>query len=110
MNERANMFSYILTLCVNILHLKFYPLTDFISFHSQSLSFYSNVVELHVNVYLFDDCLYLLDGRLKQLRKLCVTVFHIFPLRSTFNSEVCYTDKNNNKIYFERKIIFSRKN
>ncbi|CAF1626231.1 unnamed protein product, partial [Rotaria sordida] len=47
----------------------------------------SVTVELHINVYLFDDCLYLLDGRLNQLHTLFVHVFHIFSLRSTINNK-----------------------
>ena len=42
----------------------------------------STLVELHININLFDDCLYLLDGRLSQLQKLFVNVWYIFPLQS----------------------------
>ncbi|CAF4097701.1 unnamed protein product, partial [Rotaria sordida] len=78
----ANIFSNILLNFTNLLHLKFYSLCDYngayLSFVNQSPMFFSStLVELHINVYYFDDCLYLLDGRLHQLHTLFVRVFHI---------------------------------
>ncbi|CAF1321536.1 unnamed protein product [Rotaria sordida] len=78
----ANIFSNILLNFTNLLHLKFYSLYDYngayLSFDHQSPMFFSStLVELHINVYYFDDCLYLLDGRLHQLHTLFVKVFHI---------------------------------
>jgi hypothetical protein len=108
MNHLANLFSYIVTMFTNMLHLKFYQSNSFILFNGQPSLFSSTLMELHINVYLFDDCLYLLDGRLSQLRMLFVNVNRIFPLRSTFNNKVRYISKKNN-IYFKRIIVDSRK-
>ncbi len=92
MNMRANLFTYILTMFTNLLHLKFYQNlnnpTGFVLFNDQSSMFCSTLVELHINVYFFDDCLFLLDGRFNQLRILLVNVFHIWRLRSTITNKV----------------------
>jgi len=43
-----------------------------------STTFFSPILtHLHINVNTFDDCLYLLDGRLKQLITLSVTVYSV---------------------------------
>ena len=78
----AKLFSNILLLFTNVLHLKFYALDDFlcghVSFVDRSPIFFSStLVELHVNLYCWNDCLYLLDGRLPRLHTLFVKVFHI---------------------------------
>jgi hypothetical protein len=92
MNMRANLFIYILNMFTNLLHLKFYQNlnnpTEFVLFNDQSSMFCSTLVELHINVYFFDDCLFLLDGRFNQLRILLVNVFHIWRLRSTITNKV----------------------
>ena len=62
---------------VEYLHLKFYQSNSFILFNEQPSLFSSTLLELHINVYLFDDCLYLLDGRLNQLHTLFVNVYDI---------------------------------
>ncbi|CAF4201076.1 unnamed protein product, partial [Rotaria sordida] len=61
---------------------------------------------LHINVYYFDDCLYLLDGRLHQLHTLFVRVFHILSffhspgikeeklLNLKCFSLICFNDSN----------------
>jgi hypothetical protein len=94
MNMHANLFSYILTIFTNLLHLKFYHsfngVTSFVSFIDQFSVFSSTLVELHISVYFFDDCLYLLDGRFNLLRKLFVSIYHILPLRSTISDKVSY--------------------
>ncbi len=103
MNMRANLFTYILTMFTNLLHLKFYQNlnnpTGFVLFNDQCSMFSSTLLELHINVYYFDDCLYLLDGRFNQLRILFVNVFHIFPLRPTISNKVSYISKKNNDSY-----------
>jgi hypothetical protein len=48
----------------------------------------SILTELHINVETFNDCLYLLDGRLKQLTRLSVTVDHVPKSISIINSMV----------------------
>jgi len=103
MNMRANLFTYILTMFTNLRHFKFYQNlnnpTGFVLFNDRSSMFSSTLVELHINMYLFSDCLYLLDGRFNQLRILFVNVFHIWPLRSTINNKVSYISKKNNDSY-----------
>lgn len=94
MNWRANFFIYILTMFANLIRLKFYQNennpTEYLLFNDQSLMFYSTLVELHINVYNFNDCLYLLDGRFNQLRILFVNAFYIWPLQSTIINQVSY--------------------
>jgi hypothetical protein len=100
MNNLANFFSYIVTMFTNLLHLKFYQPSSFILFNEQPSLFSSTLLELHINVYLFDDCLYILDGRLNQLHTLFVHVDQICPLRATFNNKVRYRNKKNNNCLF----------
>ncbi|CAF1272437.1 unnamed protein product [Rotaria sordida] len=75
--------TYVLTMCTNLLCLKFHPYSDIyvdfserLSFESiKSASFFSsNLMELHINVDDFTDCLYLLDGRFQQLRTFYVDI------------------------------------
>jgi len=89
----ANIFSNILLMFTNLFHLKFYSIYDFnvgcLSFDNQSPMFFSStLVELHINVYRFNDCLYLLDGRLPQLHTLFVKVFHIISFHSNITKKV----------------------
>ncbi|CAM4904474.1 unnamed protein product [Rotaria socialis] len=111
MNERANLFSYILIIFTNILHLKFYESSSSILFKEPCSSFSSTLVELYIDVYLFDDCLYLLDGRLDQLRILFINVCHILPLRSTINTKnklanlKCFSLTSNSETYVYDEVI-----
>lgn len=97
MSALANLFSNVLLLFANLLHLKFYSVDnkypgDYFSLTDRTLRFSSaTLVELHVNVYRFDDCLYLLDGRLPQLQTLFVQVcqinsFYPITIRNKVNS------------------------
>lgn len=89
----ANIFSNILLMFTNILHLKFYSLYNCnvapLSFDHQSPTFSSStLVELHINVYRFNDCLYLLDGRLPQLHTLYVKALQIISFHSNITKKV----------------------
>jgi hypothetical protein len=46
------------------------------------------LTHLHINVADFDDCLYLLDGRLRELRTLCVKVYSIDQFSSAVHNMV----------------------
>jgi hypothetical protein len=100
-NRLGMIFLNMLIACHKLRHLKFYTSVPtgagYISFGMQSSMFScSTLVELHMNVYRFDDCLFLLDGRLNQLRTLFVTTFHILPLKRTIINKVnCYEKKMN---------------
>jgi len=74
-------FTHILTMFTNIKYLNFGE-----SLRSdQRLSFYlsppsvisSTLLELHVSLVYFSDCLYLLDGRFNQLHTLYVYIYEI---------------------------------
>jgi hypothetical protein len=97
MNQRANLLLYILTMFNNLRYLEFYQNLDKVAtrvcFDHEPSIFSSTLVELHITVFLFDDCLYLLDGRLNQLRTLFVNVSYIFSPRSTISNKVNYTSK-----------------
>jgi hypothetical protein len=91
----AIIFMNILIMCHKLRHFKFYTSVPwgckYISFGKQSPMFSSSrLVELHMNVYRFDECLFILDGRLNQLRILSVTTFHILPLQRTMINKVNY--------------------
>jgi hypothetical protein len=55
---------------------------------SSSTILSSYLLELHVNLYYFTDCLYLLDGRFNQLRTLYVNIEVIIPSRLVVNNQV----------------------
>ncbi|CAF0785418.1 unnamed protein product [Rotaria sp. Silwood1] len=68
--------TYVLTMCTNLLCLKFHPYSDIYVDFRERLSFESieparffssNLMELQINVDDFTDCLYLLDGRFPRL-------------------------------------------
>jgi hypothetical protein len=98
-NRLANIFLNGLIVCHKLRHFKFYTSvptgTGYLTFGIQSPMFSSStLVELHMNIYLFDDCLFLLDGRFNQLRILFVTTFHIIPLQRTIINKVnCFERK-----------------
>ena len=101
MNTRADFLSNILMMFTNVHHLKFYQNLDYfipsVLFPNQSSLFSSTLQELHINVYFFDDCVFLLDGRLNQLCNLFINVFHILPLRSTIDDKVVSFEKRKEK-------------
>jgi hypothetical protein len=82
-NKMNVVCKLILTIFNSLRCLKFYPYSDVyicynerlsFSFREPRIFFSSNLMELHINVCSFTDCLYLLDGRFKQLHTLCVNV------------------------------------
>ena len=87
----------------NVIDLKFYQsLYDpesLASFNNQTPKFSSTLVELHIYVYCFADCLYLLDGCLNQLRTFFVTVRHILPRETFISNTVSYDYKENRSIF-----------
>ncbi|CAF3743704.1 unnamed protein product [Rotaria socialis] len=114
-NMRGKLFSHIFIMFTNLLYLKFYQSnigTTYISFNHQCPEFLSStLVELHINVYYFDDCLYLLDGRLHQLRSLSIKAFHILPLQSSINQKNelsdlrCFSLTCDNKTFVYNEVI-----
>ncbi|CAF3039770.1 unnamed protein product [Rotaria sp. Silwood2] len=75
------VFTNIFTMFTNLEYLKFYPSS--IGFYQLTFDISpptvmsSTLLELHISVYYFTDCLYLLDGRFQQLRTFHVNIFHI---------------------------------
>ena len=70
--------------------------------------FSSTLQELHINVHFFDDCVFLLDGRLNQLRNLFINVFHILPLESPIDEKVSFEKKQRitiDWIFSQKKIV-----
>ncbi|CAF1211017.1 unnamed protein product [Adineta steineri] len=68
-----------------------------------STSFSSPILtHLNINVETFDDCFYLLDGRLRELTTLCVDVYHI----DTFEEIVHNMDKLLNLKCFSLKSFY----
>ncbi|CAF3150249.1 unnamed protein product [Rotaria sp. Silwood2] len=87
--------THILTMFNNLICLKFHPYSDIHVASDERLSFSlkepptffsSSLMELHINVEDFTDCLYLLDGRFKQLHTFYVNV-HVFfsPTQAIIN-------------------------
>ncbi len=78
------IFTQILTNLTNLRCLKFHPCSnnfDVLFFGgSPPTIIHSTLLELHVRVQTFRDCLYLLDGRFEQLRAFYVTTSMVLDL------------------------------
>lgn len=91
--------THVSTMFSNLICLKFHPYFDVyinsierLSFASMEATkfFSSSLMELHINVEEFTDCLYLLDGRFKQLHTFYVYVHYFMPPSSTIINKVDY--------------------
>ena len=77
-NYNKNVYEHILKFFKNLKHLNIIEIPNqlyppLLLCDSPSISFFSTTLTyLCINVDTFDDCLYLLDGRLKQLTTLIV--------------------------------------
>ncbi len=83
-NYTTDVYSHILTLFKNLKELSIMGPSAIKMYPGLSLCYLSSstfsspiLTHLHINVETFDDCLYLLDGRLKQLTTLSATVYAI---------------------------------
>ncbi|CAF4196379.1 unnamed protein product, partial [Rotaria sp. Silwood2] len=96
--EEINKFIYtqIFTMFSVLQYLDFHPSCSAyprVSFGiSPSNVFSSTLLELHIMVHTYADCLYLLDGRFNQLHTFYVTIFDVtVPVLTTINNEVSYS-------------------
>ena len=114
MFQRALLFSQILNVFTNVRYLNFYQSTYRTSGHARftdtTTNFSSNLVELHIYVRHFDDCLYLLDGRLSQLLRFFVTIHRILPIRSVNGNRVSCEEKEKIEMFFDGEVISLRNN
>ena len=83
-NYTTNVYSHILTYFKNLKNLSVIEPSVVLAYPPLSLSdlrsttFSSSILtHLHIAVENFDDCLCLLDGRLRKLTTLCVTVHYM---------------------------------
>jgi hypothetical protein len=87
-----NVFTHILTMFTNLKYLKLGPTLCWyqqLSFNnSHSSVFSSTLLELHVYVPFFTDCLYLLDGRFPQLHTFHLHINQISSSTLTINNRV----------------------
>jgi len=107
--------THILTMFSNLICLKFHPYFDSyidpierlsFKFGESPTFFSSNLVELHINVEDFTDCLYLLDGRFKQLHTFYVNIHFFVPPSPAIINKVHYLNQGTQYIF----IAFFRKN
>ncbi|CAF1435759.1 unnamed protein product [Rotaria sordida] len=90
-NVNTFIFTHIFTMFTNLQYLNF--ASSFMSYRRLSFDlsppsvFSSNLLELHVDLDQFADCLYLLDGRFNQLRKLYVNIDTIIPSRLVIDNK-----------------------
>lgn len=93
-NRLAQIFLNGLIACEKLRYLTFYTSVPIgsgyhVSFNTQSPMFFSStLVELHINIDNFDDCLFLLDGCFDQLRLFFVTTLFICPVKRILLNEV----------------------
>ena len=114
MEMRGDLLQYIFRMFTHIQCLKFYPHVlrrcPYVVFATQPSMFSSTLVELHINVFSFEDCLYLLDGRFNQLRILIVDAdFILSPKRAPINT-VSETNKRSSSIDWGLCLSVSRIN
>ena len=87
MKMRGNLLHSIFKIFTHIQCLRFYPYVpdtcSYVIFADQPSMFSSTLVELHINIYSFEHCFDLLDGRFNQLRILVVNTAHIWSVQST---------------------------
>ncbi|CAM4829601.1 unnamed protein product [Rotaria magnacalcarata] len=86
----AMMFALILSLCKQLIKLNFckwFHRAIFCTFNLSSIDFKSlTLTTLKMNVKSFDDCLYLLDGRLNCLSKLIIGIKIIADTSGTIDN------------------------
>ena len=111
---RGNLLSRILNMFTSVLHLKFFQPINysarFVAFTSIAPKFCSNLVELHISMHTFDDCLYLLDGRLNQLCRFFVNVRLIWGIEPVNDNRVSYEQKEEIDEFFDDKFLSLRTN
>ncbi len=85
----SNIFALVLFLCKRLISINFCQLhhrRTVCTFDLSTNCMSSTVTVLKINVKTFDDCLYLLDGRLDSLSKLIIHVKRIqYTLRTIDN-------------------------
>jgi hypothetical protein len=93
-NYSINVYAHILNFFKNLKHLSIietlnptYPRLSLSDLPSNSF-FSSTLTHLCINVYTLDDCLCLLDGRLKQLTTLSVRIAYIDDSSSIIHNMV----------------------
>ena len=102
LQQKANATKYIHTRVFERI-LNVFPNLQYFNFDLSSnsfrrLSFYvspptvisSTLLELHISLRNFDDCLYLLDGRFNRLRAFYVRFYLITSSNAIVNNEVSY--------------------
>ena len=107
----GHLFTQILTTFINLQYLKLLPFSvghQSLRFDmSSSTVFSSNLMELHLNLEHFTDCLYLLNGRFNQLHTLYVNISVIIPSSLVINQVNFLCNIKCKRIY---NIFFLRKN
>ena len=83
-NYTTNVYTHILTFFKNLKELSIMGPSAISMYPGLSLCYLPSttfsspiLTHLYINVKTFDDCLYLLDGRLRKLTTLCVNVYSI---------------------------------
>ncbi len=98
------MFALVLSLCKRLIKLnfcQFYHRSTLCTFELSTNCKSSTLTALKINVKTFDDCLYLLDGRLNRLSTLIIHVKEIARTQGTIDNTVsiivnyCVSRKNN---------------
>jgi hypothetical protein len=95
-NYNRNVYEYILKFFTNLKHLSIietlnpsYP--PLLLCDSPAITFFSSTLTyLCINVNTLDDCLYLLDGRLKQLTTLIIRIRNIDKSSSIIHNIVSF--------------------
>ena len=111
---RGNLLSRISIMFTSVLHLKFFQPINysdrFVTFYSKTPKFCSNLVELHISLLTFDDCLHLLEGRLNQLRRLLVNVRFSWSIEPMNDNRVSYEQNEEIEVFFNERFISLRTN
>jgi hypothetical protein len=94
--DNGDVFACILSVCSKLRYLHFGQSSHWyqkLCFKVPPTIFSSSLLELHVHLERFMDCLYLLDGRFDQLQRLSVKIDWIFSRKIIIDSKVICTHR-----------------
>ncbi len=88
-NSNSNIFACILTLFSKLKYLDYRSSFCYQSLFEMSTTISSSILlELHIKLDKFTDCLYLLDGRFDSLEKVSVDIYRISTPKIVINNNV----------------------
>ncbi len=101
----TTVFTDVLSVFTNLHYLEFHSppsaaYSQRLSFGNKLPTFFSpTLMEFHVNVCTFNDCLHMLDGRFNQLRTFHVKISMVLPPSPKIDNKVSYSIKTKELLF-----------